>query len=120
MEWSEAQERALRRRAEEGDPEAQYEMGWRLATGMGPDLDDERSIGWLRRAAEGGHRLAQNNLGARYAVGDGVGRDVIEAWIWFSRAEAQGDRKAGKNRQSMEREMDVSALQRARARLGEA
>ncbi len=109
--------RSLERRAGEGDLEAQYEMSWRLATGMGLPPDDGASIGWLERAARGGHRLAQNNLGARFATGDGVGRDPLEAWVWFSRAERQGDRKAGKNRQSMERELDSGRLAEARRRL---
>ena len=82
--------RSLERRAGEGDLEAQYEMSWRLATGMGLPPDDGASIGWLERAARGGHRLAQNNLGARFATGDGVGRDPLEAWVWFRPGRAAG------------------------------
>ena len=117
MELSEKQIASLRTRAEAGEAEAQYEMGWRQAIGMGLSLDDVAAVRWLRLAAEQGHNLAQNNLGARYVAGDGVEKNLISAWIWFSRAAKQGDRKAGKNRDSVARELSSEELQEAGKRL---
>lgn len=117
MELSEPQAKALRIRAENGDSEAQYEMGWRLAIGMGVAPNDSEALQWLRLAAEQGHRLAQNNLGARYATGDGVERDAAEAYFWFCQAAERGDRKAAKNRDSVAQELSDQQLAAAKARL---
>ena len=117
MELSERQAETLRIRAEKGDSEAQYEMGWRRAIGMGLAPNDFEAMRWLRLAAEQGHRLAQNNLGARYATGDGVERDAAEAYFWFCQAAEQGDRKAAKNRDSVAKEMSKEQLAAAKARL---
>lgn len=117
MEFSKQQAEALRIRAEEGDSEAQYEMGWRQAIGMGLALNDSEALRWLRLAAEQGHRLAQNNLGARYATGDGMERNAAEAYFWFCQAAKRGDRKAAKNRDSMAKELSKEQLAAAKARL---
>ncbi len=117
MELTEEQVAALQAKADAGDSEAQYEMGWRQAIGMGLDLDDAEALRWLRLAAEQGHQLAQNNLGARYATGDGVEKDLVEAYVWFAQAADQGDRKAGKNRDSVAKDMDESQLATARSRV---
>lgn len=107
-------------KAEAGDVEAQYELGWRHALGSGFELDDELALHWLRRAAENGHALAQNNLGARYVAGEGVPRNLVEAWRWFHLAAEKGDRKAGKNRDSIAAEMTPEQLAEARRRSGAA
>lgn len=117
MELSEQQAADLRIRAENGDSEAQYEMGWRQAIGIGLAPNDSEALRWLRLAAGQGHRLAQNNLGARYATGDGVERDAAEAYFWFCQAAERGDRKAVKNRDSMAKEMSEEELAVAKARL---
>ncbi|MCS1407803.1 MAG: Secretory immunoglobulin A-binding protein EsiB [Verrucomicrobia subdivision 3 bacterium] len=117
MKFSEEQVEALRAKAERGDCEAQYEMGWRQAIGMGLPLDDVEALCWLRLAAEQGHKLAQNNLGARYATGDGVRRDLSEAYFWFYQAAEQGDRKAVKNRDSVASEMSEDQLAAVKERL---
>jgi len=105
----------MRRRAEDGDGEAQYEIGWRSAIGMGLAEDEVEAVNWLRRAAGSGHMLAQNNLGARYLSGEGVERDPVEAWRWFNAAAEQGDRKAAKNRDSVGKELSSEQLEAARS-----
>ena len=110
---------ALEAKAEEGDLEAQYEMGWRHAIGMDVELDDVVAVEWLHRAAESGHSLAQNNLGARYYSGDGVDLDLKQAYRCFFKAANQGDRKAGKNLDSITRQLTVEDLEALRAEMGE-
>lgn len=107
----------LNAKAEAGDLEAVYEIGWRSSLGMGLPQDDAKGLEYLRRAAEGGHMLARNNLGARFLAGDGVDRDPIEAWKWFSLAAAQGDRKAAKNRDAVAASFTPEELQSAQTRL---
>ena len=108
---------ALEAKAEEGDLEAQYEMGWRHAIGMDVELDDDVAVEWLQKAAAAGHSLAQNNLGARYYSGDGVNQDLKQAYRCFFRAANQGDRKAGKNLDSITRQLTEEDLEVLRAEM---
>ena len=118
MEISDETLENLEAKAQQGDLDAQYELGWRHAIGMGAELDDELALAWLKKAAEGGHALAQNNLGARYYSGDGVETDILTAYLWFYRAAAQNDRKAAKNRDSVFRQLSEDQKAKARERLG--
>ncbi|GEM_PF-513265 len=116
---SEDRLRGLYDKAEAGDVEAQYELGWRHVLGAGFDLDDEEGLRWVRMAAGNGHRLAQNNMGARHVSGDGVDKDLVEAYVWFFKAASQGDRKAGKNCDSVAKQLSDGQLAEARRRAGE-
>jgi TPR repeat protein len=109
----------LEAKAEEGDIEAQYEMGWRHAIGMDVELDDEIAVEWLQTAAAAGHSLAQNNLGARFYSGDGVGRDIKQAYRWFFKAASQGDRKASKNLDAITGQLTEEDLKVLRSEMGE-
>ncbi|MBT5928210.1 MAG: sel1 repeat family protein [Verrucomicrobia bacterium] len=115
MELTEEQIEAICFKAEEGDRDAQYELGWRHAIGMGLDMDDEVALEWLTKAAEQGHPLAQNNLGARYYSGDGVELNILQAYVWFYRAAAQNDRKAAKNRDAVFRQLSEEQKEQARS-----
>ncbi len=108
----------IERAEDEDDVDAQYELGWRHALGAECDLDDEIAVHWLRIAADNGHMLAQNNLGARYVSGEGVETNLIEAYVLFFRAAAQGDRKAGKNCDSVAKQLSPEDLEAARSRAG--
>jgi uncharacterized protein len=109
----------LQSKADAGDREAMYEIGWRSSIGIGLPQNEPLGLRYLRMAAENGHQLAQNNLGARYVSGDGVEVDLVEAYRWFTLAAEQGDRKAGKNRDSIAAEMSPEQLAEARKRVGE-
>ncbi len=105
-------------KAEGGDVEAQYEMGWRHALGMEVELDDDVAVEWLQRAAAAGHMLAQNNMGARHFSGDGVEQDLLQAYRFFFQAANQGDRKAGKNLDAVARQISEADLLALRSELG--
>jgi len=110
----------LEAKAEAGDVEAQYEMGWRHALGMEVDLDDDVAVEWLEKAAAVGHMLAQNNMGARYYTGDGVEQNLKKAYRLFFLAANQGDRKAGKNLDAVARQLSEIDLEFLRTEMGEA
>jgi|TARA_B100001971_G_C18228020_1_gene561924 TPR repeat protein len=110
---------ALETKAEEGNVEAQYEMGWRHAIGMDVELDDKVAVEWLQKAAVAGHSLAQNNLGARFYSGDGVDQDLKQAYRWFFKAANQGDRKAGKNLDTITGQLNEEDLKTLRSEMGE-
>ena len=107
-------------RAEKGELEAQYEIGWRSAIGIGVPQDEPLGVRWLKAAAEGGHALAQNNLGARCLAGDGVPLDLVAAYKWFTLAALAGDRKAGKNRDTVASQLSPEQLAKAEEEVAQA
>ncbi len=72
--------------AEQGNADAQYNLGHLSEIGDGVPLDDAEAVRWIRLAAEQGNADAQYNLGARYAYGSGVPQDDVQAHIWYNLA----------------------------------
>ena len=88
---------AVRQPAEQGDVEAQYNLGVLYGMGRGVPLDDAEAVRWYRLAAEQGHARAQFNLGASYDFGRGVIEDADEAVRWYRLAAEQGEAAAQHN-----------------------
>jgi uncharacterized protein len=80
----------LRKKAEEGDAEAQYNLGRMYARGEGVPKDPAEAVKWYRKAADQGQASAQINLGKMYANGEGVPKDASEAVKWYRKAAEQG------------------------------
>ena len=80
----------LKEKAEQGNADAQYDLGLIYAYGRGVPQDDNETAKWLRKAGEQGNVSAQNDLGVAYAHGTGVPRDEMEAVKWFRKAAEQG------------------------------
>jgi len=76
--------------ADQGNAEAQNNLGVMYREGRGVARDPIASVAWLRRAAEQGYLEAQVNLGLMYARGHGVPRDDAEAVRWYRKAAEQG------------------------------
>ena len=89
--------REFRPLAEQGDAEAQYNLGVMYDNGRGVPEDDGQAAFWYRKAAEQGHAEAQFNLGVMYADGEGVPEDDVQAAFWFRKAAEQGDAEAQYN-----------------------
>ena len=56
----------LKKLAEEGTPEAQYNLGLMYSLGKDVSKDDQAAIKWYQLAAEQGFAEAQTNLGLMY------------------------------------------------------
>jgi hypothetical protein len=84
-------EAELRRLADAGDADAQWQMGVRYHDGEGVPRDDAEAVQWFERAAERGNVAAQGALGAYYWRGRGVPADLSKAYFWSRIAMAQGD-----------------------------
>ena len=56
-------------KAEQGDADAQFELGGMYDEGKDVPQDDAESAKWFRKAAEQGHVKAQYNLGLMYQSG---------------------------------------------------
>ena len=81
----------LKKKAEQGDADAQYNLGLSYYTGLGVAQDYAEAVKWWRKAAEQGVAYAQNNLGTCYYNGEGVAQDYAEAAYWFHKAAEQGN-----------------------------
>ena len=76
--------------ADQGDPDAQYNLAVMFAHGQGGPQDYEEMHNLIRKAAKGGNSEAQYNLGARYRQGHRVPQNDKEAFEWFHLAAEQG------------------------------
>jgi len=81
----------LRKLADRGDAEAQWQMGVRYYDGDGVPHDDAQAMKWFELAAEQGHVNAQSRLGAYYWAGRGVPVDLFKSYFWSTIAMHQGD-----------------------------
>ena len=88
---------ALRARAEQGDAEAQFNLGVMYAAGRAVPQDDAEAVRWYRLAAEQGPAQAQRRLGLMYFRGRSVPQDGAEAVRWWRLAAEQGDAYAQRN-----------------------
>jgi TPR repeat protein len=70
--------------ANDGNAEAQYNLGMMYRAGRGVPHDYNEARRWYRLAAEQGNPLAQFNLGWMYAGGKGVPQDYIQSHMWFN------------------------------------
>ena len=81
---------ALRKKAEQGDAKAQFNLGIAYFDGQGVPEDKKEALKWFRLAAEQGNAKAQYNLGVVYFDGQGVPKDSKEAVKWYRLAADQG------------------------------
>ena len=84
----------IKEAAEQGDAEAQHDLGAMHAEGKGVPQDDGEAVQRWRKAAEQGDAEAQHDLGAMQAEGKGVPQDGGEAVQRWRKAAEQGDAEA--------------------------
>ena len=76
--------------AEQGDVNAQYNLGQMYDKGLGIPQDYTEAIKWYRKVAEQGDADAQHTLGIMYRFGRGVARDYVQAYAWIYTASLGG------------------------------
>jgi uncharacterized protein len=69
--------------AEQGNADAQLNMGFMYDNGYGVPQDYKKAITWYRRAAEQDNKRAQYNLGLMYDMGYGVPQNKVQAHMWY-------------------------------------
>lgn len=84
----------LRNAAEQGDAEAQFELGQMYYIGSGVEENDEKAAFWYRKAAEQSNMEAQYWLGKMYELGSGLEQDDEQAEFWYRKATEQGHEEA--------------------------
>ena len=80
--------------AEQGNVDAQYNLGYMYDEGQGVPQDYKQAVKWYTKAAEQGDVRAQNNLGLMYDNGQGVPQDYKQAVKWYTKAAEQGAGRA--------------------------
>jgi len=77
--------------AEQGNAEAQYNLGILYHKGRGVPQDDVQARKWYAKAAAQGLAKAQFSLGTLYFNGEGGPKDYKQALRWFHLASDQGE-----------------------------
>ncbi|MBA2268975.1 MAG: SEL1-like repeat protein [Chthoniobacterales bacterium] len=80
--------------AENGDSEAQYNLGMMYLTGLGVPQDDGTGFRWIRKAAEHNHAEAEFILGLMFDEGRATSKDEGEAAKWYRKAADQNEPRA--------------------------
>ena len=83
--------------AENGNANAQYNMGVLYDEGYGVEQDYAQARDWYEKAAAQNYSKAEHNLGIMYQEGHGVGQDSAKAAEWFKRAAEHGEPAAQNN-----------------------
>lgn len=79
----------LRKAANGGHADAQYNLGMMYYKGHGVKSDDAEAFAWLNKAADQKHPLALCVLGLAYLTGDGVDRDLESAHDYLTQSAEQ-------------------------------
>ena len=87
----------IRRSAEQGYADAQFNLGLAYYRGEGVSQDYTQAVSWYRKAAEQGVAAAQYNLGVCYYKGEGVSQDYVQAVSWWCKAADEGEASALKS-----------------------
>jgi len=77
--------------ADQGNVEAQYDLGWMYYEGLGTERNIENALLWYKKAGEKKVLKAQLNLAAIYSKGVDVVQDYVEAAKWWRMAAYNGD-----------------------------
>ncbi len=80
----------FRKAAENGNANAQYEMGKWCESRQGVGENPYEAVAWYRKAAEQGNGWAQHDLANCYYHAKGVKQDYAEAFKWFQLAADNG------------------------------
>jgi len=80
--------------AKEGDPEAQYHIGFMYETGWGVVFNEQKAVKWYKEAASFQHDMAQLRLGMMLLVGVGGDESEEQGVQYIRNAAENGNRIA--------------------------
>ncbi len=105
--------RLFRKNADQGDTDAQYNLGFMYGEGQGVAVDHAEAAKWYRMAADQGDERAQASLGLMYLNGDGVPQGYVLAHVWLNLAASQGDKAATSLRELVASKMTAAQIAEA-------
>lgn len=100
-------------KANEGNVEAQYQLGQLYLTGNGTLQDFEEAVKWFTLAAEQNYAPAQYELGLLYHLGQGVNMDNEKSYMWLNLSAATGLEQAALARDKVTRALSSKQLLQA-------
>ena len=107
---------SLNAAAEQGDAEAQLNLGVMYDNSEGIPEIYTAAARWYHMAAEQGNAKAQVKLGYMYDNGEGVPKDYVQAYAWVNIGAAQiGDEESGSYLEVVAEEMTASAITKAQS-----
>jgi uncharacterized protein len=112
--------------ADQGNAQAQSNLGWMYEHGESVPQDYAQSVAWYRKGADQGNALGQLGLGGKYEQGQGVPEDFVQAYMWFDLAAVRGELAAIPNadlsamRDKAAKERDAVAAQMTPEQIAEA
>jgi hypothetical protein len=112
--------RLIKPLAEQGLPEAQFNLGLMYEMGQGVPQNYAEAVKWYRKAAEQGFAEAQYNLGKMYYTGQGVPKDYVLAHMWFNLATLRYPASEKEKREWAEIFRDIAASKMTSAKIAEA
>ncbi len=80
----------LRKLAEDGDPEAQFQLGYRLVLGLGVKESAVEGASWLMKSAKQDNEKAMHVLASLYEDGKGVEKNNAKFIEWEQKAADKG------------------------------
>ena len=104
--------REFRPLAEQGDADAQFNLGLMYYNGLGVPQDYKTAVKWYTLAAEQGVVDAQYNLGWMYYKGQGVSQDYVYAHMWRNVVAFNGY-ETGDLRDEVAKEMTADQIEKA-------
>ena len=108
----------LRKAAEQGNIEGQFNLGIAYYHGLGVKKDITEAVKWFGKAAKQGYSEAQYVYAAAYQNGlGGLPKDLVESDVWLGMAAAQGNEEAARERISLEATMSQKDIADAAAKL---
>ncbi len=110
--------RWYRQAAEQGDADAQYNLGVMYNDGQGVAQDYAEAVRWYRRAAEQDDAAAQVALGVMYGKGHGMPQDYVQAHMWYNLAVSR--LPSGENRDRAVNNREIAAAKLTAAQIAEA
>ena len=107
----------FRRAAEQGEVDAQVNLGFMYGKGQGVATDYQQAFNWYRKAAEQGDENGEYALGVIYSNGRGVPKDLVRSYMWYSISAASS---AGTDQQDAAQRRDKIAAKLTPAQLSQA
>lgn len=99
--------------ADDGDADAQYNIGWMYLNGYGLAINDSLALEWWQRASEQGHIDASFSIAMLYNLGEGqVQKDMGKAIDYYLLAAEEGHEDARLILRSMLQRNDKSIRER--------
>ena len=100
--------------AENGEPNAQMQLGTAYAYGKGIEQNTQEALKWCRRSAEQGFAHGQSMLSVLFSNGFGMEEDIIQAYAWSRLAAVQNHPLSADFVQQLEDEMTEPQLEQAK------